>query len=120
MHFSHQHSWHSIIILGEGNQPLPRCPQYANETVKRAHPNPDMCWHKLERKIWNLVFFLEKEEHTRTGFLGVRDVAEGSTFIQVIGINFVVLRQQLASGGYTLGTGKVGMNGEYFGERGVR
>ena len=49
------------------------------------------------------------------------DAADGSNFFQVIGTNFFVLRQQLAGGGAesTAGAGKVGTNGEDFGERGV-
>ena len=54
------------------------------------------------------------------GLLGVWGATYGSTFFQVLGTHFSVLRQRLAEGRaeYTAGTGNVGTNGEEFGEKG--
>ena len=35
VHFDHRHSHNSIVILEEGNQPHPWCPQYGREGVSR-------------------------------------------------------------------------------------
>ena len=48
--------------------------------------------------------------------IGVWYTADGSSFVQVLGANVVVLQLRLASGGTepTEVAGKVGVNGEYF------
>ena len=63
---------------------------------------------RIWRKIWG-------------GLLGIWDTADGGSFVQVLGANVVVLRQQL----YIVGTepaestGKVGTTGEDFGKGGI-
>ena len=54
------------------------------------------------------------------GLLGVWYTADGSSFVQVLGENAVVIQQQLAGGGIepTEGAGKVGTTGEALGEGG--
>ena len=50
------------------------------------------------------------------------DTADGSSFVQLLGTNFVILRRQLAGGGTepTEGGGKIGTTGEDLGEGGSR
>ena len=54
------------------------------------------------------------------GLLGLCNTTDGSSFVQVLGTNVVVLQIQLASGETksTAGAGKVGRTGEYFEEGG--
>ena len=51
------------------------------------------------------------------GILGVWDTSDGSSFVQVLGTNYVVLQRILDGGGTepTSGAGKVGTDGEDFG-----
>ena len=51
------------------------------------------------------------------GLLSIWDTADGSSLVQVLGTNVVVLQQRLVSGGTetTSGKGKVGTNGESLG-----
>ena len=52
-------------------------------------------------------------------FIGVWDTADGSAIIQVLGMHYVVHRRQLDIGGEEsmTGTGKVGADDKYPGER---
>ena len=54
------------------------------------------------------------------GIIGVWDTADGSHFVQLLGMNVVVIRRQLAGSGTetTEGAGKVGTIGEVLGEGG--
>ena len=54
------------------------------------------------------------------GLLGVKDTADGSYLVQVLGTNAVLLWRRLDGGGTkpTVGVGKVVMTGEKFGEGG--
>ena len=54
----------------------------------------------------------------REGLLAVWDAADDSTSFQVLWTHFFVLLKRLSRGGaeYTAGAGKVGTNGEDFGE----
>ena len=54
------------------------------------------------------------------GLLGVWDTDDGSSFVQVLETNVVVLRRRLDGGGIetTEGAGKVGTTGEALGEGG--
>ena len=65
VHFSHRHSKYSIVILEEGNQPHPQCPQcemfVPQEALNSAHQTSAMCQCGLERKRWGLVI-VEMEE----------------------------------------------------------
>ena len=59
VHFSHQHSQDSIVILEEGNQPHLRFPQcdmfFPQEALYQVHTTSAMCWRRTERKLWRLV-----------------------------------------------------------------
>ena len=69
MHFSYQHPQDIIVILKEVNQLHPRCPQcdmlVPREALNRAHTNPDICWRRIERKLWRLVV-AEMEERMQS------------------------------------------------------
>ena len=55
------------------------------------------------------------------GLIRLWDTDDGGSFVQVLGVNVVVLQQQLNDGGTepTEGTGKVGTTGEDFGKGGI-
>ena len=118
MHYSHQKYWGSIVILEEGNQPHPRCPQcdmfVPQEALNRAHGHQlyvDVCLRGID-KGWLLQ--IRSNRWGGRGYIGVWDAADFSTLIKVPGTHFVVLWRRLTGSGAesTAGAGKVGTNGE--------
>ena len=64
--FAHQNPQYSIVILKEGNQPHPWCPQFdmfvPHEALNWAHPTSAMYRRRTERKSRRLVIE-ETEKH---------------------------------------------------------
>ena len=66
-HFAHRHVQENIVILEEGNQPYPRCPQcdmfVAQKSLNGRHLATDSSQRGMERKWCRLV---EEEARSRT------------------------------------------------------
>ena len=59
VHFVHRHVHDTVVILEEGNLPLPRCPrcylQVSRKALNGRHLGTNQCRTGAERKIWRLV-----------------------------------------------------------------
>ena len=93
VHFVCRHPKYTIVILKEGNQPHPWCPQCGmfvpQEAPNWSHPTSVMCWRGTERKQRRLLVE-ETEEHMGRVLFDVWDTADGGRFIPVLGTNVVI------------------------------
>ena len=59
VHFVHRHVHNTVVILEEGNLPLPRCPrcdlQVSRKALNRRHLETNQCRTRAERKIRRLA-----------------------------------------------------------------
>ena len=59
VNFAHRNPRDSIVILEEGNQPYPRCPQcdifFPRDELNQAHSTSVMCWRRLDSNQQRLV-----------------------------------------------------------------
>ena len=66
MNFANQHPRESILILEEGNQLHPWCPQYdmfvPQEALNQAHHNSAMCRRGTDRKQRSLAVYETEEQ----------------------------------------------------------
>ena len=77
VHFLHRHVHDTVVILEEGNLPLPRCPRCDLRVPRGAlngrHPGTAQCRAGAERKLRRLA----AEEGGSSGGEGVRGIREG-------------------------------------------
>ena len=122
--FSLYHRQESIVILEEGNQHHPQCPQcdmfVPQEALNQVHLKSAMCWCESEKKRLRLVVE-ETEEWMRTVFL-----AYGTPLTSVPLFNYLIQTFfHLKTIGWQWnityrGRGEVGKTGKTFGEVGIR
>ena len=59
VHFAYQNPRDSIVVMVEGNEPHPLCPQcdmfVPQEALNRVHPTSGMCRRGTERKRQRMV-----------------------------------------------------------------
>ena len=59
VHFVHRHVHNTVVILEEGNLPLPRCPRCDLQVPRRAlngrHLGTNQCRKGVEQKLWRLA-----------------------------------------------------------------
>ena len=123
VHFSHLHPWDRIVILEDGNQPHPWCPQcdmfVPQESLNQALSNSAIVPARDGEEAVEAGSQGDRGTDGE-GLLGIWDTTYGGYFFQLLGANVVVLRQQLA-GGITEPTEaavKMGMTGKKFGKGG--
>ena len=71
----HRHFHYTVVILEEGNLPLPRCPRCDLQVSRRAlngrHLGKNQCRTGAERKLWRLAA-AEGEAATERAFNAYR------------------------------------------------
>ena len=86
--FDHQHYQDTIVILEEGNQPQPRCPQcdmfVTQKALDQAHPDTAMCWRGPRSKWWKLVA-ADTKEQIRKVFLAYGTLLKEVTSFKYLG-----------------------------------
>ena len=91
VHFVHRHVHYTVVILEEGNLPIPRCPRCDLQVPRRAlngrHLGTNKCRTGAERKLRRLAA-AEGGGSVGEGFQSLQEEAKLSTGVPIPGEGF--------------------------------